>query len=97
MSLTPILVILSKDLTEQSDTGRVAGVRSFAALRTTGKRVPFNTRKLTRTLVILNAAKDLADRSDTARVAGVRSFAALRTTGKKVLFSTRELTHLGAV
>ena len=40
MSLVPILVILSaaKDLTERSDTGRVAGVRSFAALRTTGVR-----------------------------------------------------------
>jgi hypothetical protein len=33
-----ILVILSaaKDLTERSDTGRIAGVKSFAALRTTG-------------------------------------------------------------
>ena len=35
-----ILVILSaaKDLTERSDTRRAAGVRSFAALRTTGKQ-----------------------------------------------------------
>jgi hypothetical protein len=45
-----ILVILSaaKDLTERSDMGRVADVRSFAPLRTTGMRVLSNTRKLTR-------------------------------------------------
>ena len=68
-------------------------MRSFAALRTTGKRVPFNTRKLTRTLVTLSAAKDLTDRSDTGLVAGARSFAPLRTTGKKVPFNTRKLTR----
>jgi len=36
-----ILVILSaaKDLTERTGAGRGAGVRSFAALRTTGKKV----------------------------------------------------------
>jgi hypothetical protein len=41
-----ILVILSaaKDLAERSDTGRAAGVRSFAALRATGKRPMFNTK-----------------------------------------------------
>jgi hypothetical protein len=43
-----ILVILSaaKDLAERSDTGRAAGVRSFAALRATGKR-PCSTQKST--------------------------------------------------
>jgi hypothetical protein len=31
--------IAQKDLTERPDAGRGAGVRSFATLRTTGKRV----------------------------------------------------------
>ena len=35
-SLVLVVLSVAKDLTERSDTGRVAGVRSFATLRTTG-------------------------------------------------------------
>jgi hypothetical protein len=34
--LSFVILSAAKDLTERSDTGRGAGVRSFAALRTTG-------------------------------------------------------------
>jgi hypothetical protein len=39
-----LLVILSatKDLAERSDTGRAAGVRSFAALRTTANEAAYS-------------------------------------------------------
>ena len=60
-TLIPVILSAAKDLAERSDTDRVAGVRFFASLRTTGKRVLFNTRKSTRILVILSAAKDLTE------------------------------------
>jgi hypothetical protein len=38
LMVTVVILSAAKDLTERSDTDRVAGARSFAALRTTGKR-----------------------------------------------------------
>ena len=36
--VTVVILSAAKDLTERSDTDRVAGARSFAALRTTGSK-----------------------------------------------------------
>jgi hypothetical protein len=77
----PVVLSAAKDLTERSDADRVAGVRSFAALRmTVNKNQASGSSIPNPTLVVLSAAKDLPERSDTDRVAGARFFAALRTT-----------------